>query len=110
MCSGTKGLVMALYNVRNLGQGSEGVRRRKDIKNFFTHTMPRAEILLLQEHHFGADDCEAKTRRIEFKGGAGLWNATFNAATGRFTGGTAILTSARILQSLEHHGVIVAGT
>lgn len=98
-----------MYNVRSLCQGKNGARKRCDIRNFIKKADPRPEIILLQETHMGIRDCIASTSQLHFKGGKQFWNeAKYSAITGKYTGGTGILISERLVPFIENHGVIIS--
>ena len=101
---------MATQNVRCLGQGFTGRRKRQEIKDVFKHTKPTTDILLLQEVKLPEAACLKQARFLEFKGGSSLWNeSTFSAQSGRFQGGTGIVLSERLTQIVTHHGVLYPG-
>ena len=82
-------LTIATQNVRGLGQGLAGRRKRKELKSLFQLTTPPTEILLLQEVKLSEEACLRQARYIEFRGGTSLWNeGSFLAQSGRFKGGT----------------------
>jgi len=96
------------YNVRSLGLGKKGVRKRSDIRNYLKNAEPRLEIILLQETHFGIRDCLTSTSQLHLKGGKQFWNeARYSAATGKYTRGTAIIVAERLVPFIEEHGVII---
>ena len=103
-------LTIATQNVRSLGQGLAGRRKRKEIKNFFKLTTPTTDILLLQETKLPEEACLKQARYIEFRGGTSLWNeSSFSAQSGRFKGGTGIVLSERIAAAVTHHGILYPG-
>ena len=65
---------IATQNVRCLGQGFTGRKKRKEIKDFFRQTTPPTDILLLQEVKLPEEACLKQARFIEAKGGSSLWN------------------------------------
>ena len=82
-------LTIATQNVRGLGQGLAGRRKRKELKSLFQLTTPPTEILLLHEVKLSEEACLRQARYIEFRGGTSLWNeGSFLAQSGRFKGGT----------------------
>ena len=103
-------LTVGTQNVRGLGQGLAGRRKRKELKTIFTHTTPPTDILLLQEIKLPEDACLQQARYIEFRGGTSLWNeGSFSAQSGRFKGGTGIILSERMAASVTHHGILYPG-
>lgn len=101
-------LVIASHNVRSLGQGIQGVRKRCDLRDFYTRAEPQPQILLLQEHHYSSEDCMELTDQLQFKGGLSLWNnATFSPDGGRFSGGTGISASKLFADKIVDCGVLV---
>lgn len=103
-------VTIATQNIRGLGQGFLGKRKRKELKSLFTHTTPSTDILLLQETKLPKLTCLKQARFVEFRGGTSLWNeASFSAQSGRFKGGTGIILSKRLAASITHHGVLYPG-
>lgn len=103
-------ITIATQNVRGLGQGFTGSRKRKELKDVFKQTTPPTDILLLQETKISEQAYLKQARLIEFKGGSSLWNeATFSARTARFTGGTCIIVSERVSTMVIQHGVLYPG-
>ena len=103
-------IAIATQNTRGLGQGFIGKRKRKEIQNIFQNTTPKADILLLQETKLSEEASLKQARFIETRGGSSLWNAaSFSAQSGRYTGGTSIVLSERLVESITHHGVLFPG-
>ena len=103
-------ITIATQNIRSLGQGLVGRRKRKEIKTFYKQTTPSTHILLLQETKIPEIACLKQARFIEFKGGISLWNeGAFSAHSGRFKGGTAIILSERMAMNVLHHGTVYPG-
>jgi exonuclease III len=103
-------LTVGTQNVRGLGQGLAGRRKRKELKTIFTHTTPSTDILLLQETKLPEEACLQQARYIEFRGGTNLWNeGSFSAQSGRIKGGTSIILSERMAASVTHHGILYPG-
>ena len=103
-------LMIATKNTRCLGQGFFGRRKRKEIQHLFKHTVPRADIILLQETKLPEEACLKQARFIEGKGGTSLWNeASFSAQTGKYTGGTGIILSEKTSLAGTHHGILFPG-
>ena len=103
-------LTLATRNVRCLGQGFIGRRKRKEIKDFFAHTTPPTNILLLQEIKIPEAACLKQARFIEPKGGISFWNeSSFSTQSSRFKGGTSIVLSEHMAQTITHHGVLYPG-
>ena len=103
-------VTIATQNIRSLGKGFLGKKKRKDIKSLFTHATPSTDILLLQETKLPESICLKHARFVEFRGGSSLWNeASFSAQSGRFKGGTGIILSERMASSITHHGVLYPG-
>lgn len=103
-------ITIATQNVRSLGQGFIGRRKRKEIKTLFKLTTHPANILLLQETKSPEAACLKQARFIESKGGSSLWNeVTFSAQSGRFKGGTGIILSERTTTLVSHHGILYPG-
>ena len=103
-------ITIATQNVRCLGQGFVGRRKRKELKDVFKHTKPITDLLLLQEVKLPEAACIKQARFLEFRGGSSLWNeSTFSAQSGRFQGGTGIVLSERLAQAVTNHGVLYPG-
>ena len=62
-------LTVATLNVRCLGQGFIGRRKRKDIKDIFKYTTHPTDILVLHEVKLPKIACMKQARFIEPKGG-----------------------------------------
>ena len=100
-------LTVASQNVRCLGQGFIGRRKRKEIKDIFKNTKHPTDILVLHEVKLPENACMKQARFIEPKGGTSFWNeGTFSAQTCRFTGGTGIVLAEHLIQSITNHGVL----
>lgn len=103
-------LTVATQNVRGLGQGLAGRRKRKELRNLCQLTTPPTDILMLQETKLLEDACLRQKRNIEFKRGTSLWNeGSFSAQSGRVKGGTCIILSERMSAAVTHHGVLFPG-
>ena len=103
-------LTIASQNVRGLGHGFLGSRKRKELKDIFKQTTPATDILLLQETKISENASLKQARFIEFRGGSSLWNeATFSAQTARYTGGTGIILSEKLSTLVVQHGVLYPG-
>ena len=103
-------ITIATQNTRCLGQGLTGRRKRRDLKDLFKHTTPSTDILLLQETKISETASLKQARLIEFRKGTSLWNeGTFSARTVRFKGGTGIILSERMANSVTSHGVLYPG-
>ena len=103
-------ITIATQNVRGLGHGFNGKRKRKEIQNLYQNTTPIADIILLKETKLSEDASLKQARIVEPKGGSSLWNeASFSALTGRFTRGTGIVISKRLTTTITHHGVLFPG-
>lgn len=103
-------LNIASLNVQNFGRGAAGARKRRDIRDFFRHTIPRPDILLIQEHKFSLQECKQKVRSLDFLRGNAFWNeAQYSAAKDSFKGGTGIVISPKISTMLVDHETIVPG-
>ena len=103
-------LTIATQNVRCLGQGFNGRRKRKEIKDIFKNTTTPTDILVLQEIKLTEAACLKQARFIEPKGGISFWNeGNFSAQTCRFTGGTSIVIGEHLIQSVTNHGVLYPG-
>jgi exonuclease III len=103
-------ITIASQNVRCLGQGFTGNRKRREIKDLYKRTTPQTDILLLQETKLPEAACLRQARFIEFKKGSSLWNeGSFSARTARFKGGTGIVLSERMAGIITSHGVLYPG-
>lgn len=101
-------LTIVTYNVRSLGQGKQGVKKRCDIRNYLKKADPKPDVLLLQETHMGIRDCMASTSQLHHKGGMKFWNeAKYSATTGKYIGGTSILVAEHLASLIEDHGVLI---
>lgn len=101
-------LVIASMNVRSLGQGIQGVRKRRKLRNFFRKAEPQPQVLLLQEHCYCIEDCMEQLDQLQFRGGTSIWNnATYSADGGRFSGGTGISLSRELSDRLLESAVLV---
>lgn len=105
-----KNLTLLSLNTQSLGTGTSGVQKRAELKRFLAGTTPRADVVLIQEHHLSIQYYILKGNKLLYMGGAGLWNdATYSAQSQRHQGGTAILLSAKTSSILEEHGVLTPG-
>lgn len=103
-------ITIASQNVRSLGKGFTGSRKRKEIKDIFKQTTPPTDILLLQETKSPELACLNQARLVEFRGGTSFWNeASFSAQTVRYTGGTGIILAERLSTLVIQHGVLYPG-
>jgi exonuclease III len=103
-------ITIASQNVRCLGRGFTGNRKRREIKDLYKRTTPQTDILLLQETKLPESACLKQARFIEFKKGSSLWNeGSFSAHTTRFKGGTGIILSERMTEVITGHGVLYLG-
>lgn len=103
-------LTIATQNVRCLGQGFNGRRKRKEIKDIFKNTTPPTDVLVLQEIKLPEAACLKQARFIEPKGGVSFWNeGNFSAQTCRFTGGTCIVLAEHLAHAVTNHGVLYPG-
>ena len=103
-------ITIATQNVRCLGQGFMGNRKRKEIKEIYKQTTPPTDVLLLQETKLPEAACLKQARFIEFKNGTSLWNeGSFSARTIRFKGGTGIILTERMAGLITGHGVLYPG-
>lgn len=95
-------LTLVSLNTQSLGTGTLGVRKRAELKRYLAGTTPRADVVLIQEHHLPIQDCIQKGNKLLYRGGLGLWNdATYSAQSQRHQGGTTILLSAKSSAILE---------
>lgn len=102
-------LIAITYNVQSLCQGKKGVRKRCDIRNFINKSVPKPEVILLQEIHYGIRDCIANTSQLHFKRGLQFWNESkFSATSGKYKGSTTILVSEQLAPYVEDHGVLIS--
>lgn len=100
-------LVIASHNVRSLGQGMQGVRKRCDLRAFYRKANPQPQVILLQEHHYSAEDCADLTIQLEFRGGVSFWNnASYSPDGGRFSGGTGISIAKSLADKVLECGVL----
>lgn len=103
-------LTLASFNVQGLGRDLIGVRKRRDIRDFFQKSHPRPDTLMVQEHKLSLEKGKKNSKQLEFGKGLSLWNeALYNANTDSFNGGTALLISDRITSMVKEHGVIIPG-
>lgn len=103
-------ITIATQNVRGLGQGFVGKRKRKEIQDLYTNATPKAEVLLLQETKLPEEASLKQARFVETRGGSSLWNeASFSARTSKYTGGTGIILSERMATAVTHHGILFPG-
>lgn len=103
-------LTIATQNVRGLGQGFAGKRKRQELKDLFKHTTPPADVILLQETKLPEAASLNQARFMEQKGGISLWNeAPFSAHSARYKGGTGMIISERLATNLTNHGVVYPG-
>lgn len=102
-------LTCITYNIHSLGQGKTGAKKRCDARNFIKKADLQPKVILLQEIHLGIRDCISNTSQLHFKGGRQFWNeAKYSVSIGKYTGGTGILVSERLVPYIEHHGVIIS--
>ena len=59
-------LTIATQNVRGLGHGFAGHRKRREIRDVFKQTTPPTDILLLQEVKLPEIACLKQARIVEF--------------------------------------------
>ena len=103
-------LCIATFNVHGLGSGAESVKKQCQIKRMFETKESPPNVILLQEHFMSANFCQKRTRHLPFRGGKGLWNpATTSSLTTRLRGGTSILLSAQIEETIQAEGIIQDG-
>lgn len=103
-------ITIATQNVRYLGQGFMGNRKRKELKEIFKRTTPTTDVHLLQETKVPEDACLKQARFIEFRNGLSLWNeGSFSARTTRYKGGTSIVIAERMADLITGHGVLYPG-
>lgn len=103
-------LSIGSWNVRSLGQGLQGTRKRSEIKSFLTRQVPQCEIILLQEHCFSMEDCLDSTQQLHFRGGCSFWNNALYTATGdKYHAGTALLLSKTFKDRITGKGAPVEG-
>jgi exonuclease III len=93
-----------------MGQGFIGRKKPKEIITLFKHTTPTTDVLLLQEVKLPETACIKHANFIELKGGSYLWNeGSFSAQSGKYTGGTGNVFSAKMAAVVTHHGVLFPG-
>jgi exonuclease III len=103
-------ITIATQNVRGMGQGFMGRRKRQELKDLFKNTIPPTDIILLQEIKIPELACLNQARFLELKGGSSLWNeATFSAQSARYKGGTGMVLSERLATTITNHGVLYPG-
>nr|PNR49067.1 hypothetical protein PHYPA_010963 [Physcomitrium patens] len=103
-------LTLTSLNVQGLGRDIIGVRKRREIRDFFQKSQPKPEIILVQEHKLSLEEGKRHTKQIEFARGVSLWNeATYCADKDSFKGGTGILLPEKIASLICEHGVIMKG-
>lgn len=101
---------IASMNVRSLGQGLHGARKRCEVRDFLRRTTPQVEILLLQEHCYSLEDCLDKTHQLHFQHGASYWNNALYSANGnKFHAGTAISLSRKFAELVIHTAAPIEG-
>lgn len=109
MMKGDK-LTIATQNVRGLGHGFTGHRKRREIRDLFRQTNPPTDILLLQEVKLPELACLKQARSVEFRKGTSLWNeSSFSARTTKYKGGTSIIIAEHLTSSITDHGVLYPG-
>lgn len=103
-------LTIATQNTRGLGQGFAGNKKRREIKDLFSHSSPPTDILLLQETKLPEAASLKQARFIEFRKGTSFWNeGSFSARTTKYKGGTGIIISERLTDCITNHGVLYPG-
>lgn len=103
-----KQLVIASQNIRSLGQGMLGIRKRKEFRNFIDKALLQSEIIPLQEHHLSLEDCLSITHQLDFKGGSSLRNnSLYNATDNHFKTCTAILAGSKLSSFIVKSGVVI---
>ena len=106
----TKELTLASWNIRSLGQGVHGARKRCGVRAFLRRATPHTEILLLQEHCYSLEDCLKLTTQLNFNGGDSFWNIALYIAEGnKFHAGTGILVSQNFVSKIVAKGILVDG-
>ncbi|KAG0595095.1 hypothetical protein M758_UG138900 [Ceratodon purpureus] len=87
-----------------------GVRKRREIKEFFSRSNPLPDILLIQEHKFTTKDCKRRLKQMDFLRGSSLLNeAVYSAERDSFRAGTGILLSPRLSPCIQAYGIILPG-
>lgn len=103
-------ITIATQNVRGLGQGFVGKRKRKEIQDLYKNATPKAEVILLQETKLPEEASLKQACFVETRGGSSLWNETsFSARTAKYTGGTGIILSERMAPAITHYGILFPG-
>jgi exonuclease III len=103
-------ITIATQNVRSLGRGFNGRRKRQEIRSLFRKTNPPTDILLVQETKLPEEACIKQARFIEFWGGSSLWNeGVFSAQSALFKGGTCIILAERMASKVTQHGILYPG-
>ena len=103
-------LTLATLNIQDLGRDMAGVRKRRELKEFFHRSNPQPDILLIQEHKFTLQECKRRLKQMDFLRGGSLWNeVTYSAAKDSFRAGTGIFISNRLVPTMKHHGIIMLG-
>lgn len=101
---------LASLNVRCLGRGLAGVRKRRKMKELFARVTPRPDILFLQEHKYSLEECQIRAQKVDFLRYTSRWSDTsYSAARDSFTGGIGMLLSKKLAEQICEHGVIDSG-
>lgn len=84
-----------------MGRSLEGIRKRRETKEFLQRITPRPTVALIQEHKFSLQECMKNTHHLEFNYGTALWSeATYLASKDSFKGGIGILLSCGIASKI----------
>ena len=103
-------LNIATMNVRSLGQGVHGVRKRCELCDFLRNTSPQVDVILIQDHCFSYEDCFSLTQQLQFRGGVSYWNnALYSAIGDKFHAGTGISISPSLSNRITGRGAPVEG-
>lgn len=101
---------LVTLNVQSLGRVSEGLRKRREIKELLPKTIPKPDVVLIQEHKYVLQECLTKTKHLDFLKGATLGNkASCSATEDLYKEGIGFLLSPEIAASITAHGIISPG-
>ncbi|KAG0571880.1 hypothetical protein KC19_VG050900 [Ceratodon purpureus] len=102
-------LTLATFNVQGLGRDMDGVRKRREFKEFFLRSNPKPDILMIHEDKFTLRDCNKRLKQMDFLRGSSYWNeAIYSAEKDSFRAGTGILLSPRLTPLVKSHGIIMS--
>jgi glutaredoxin 2 len=103
-------LTIVSYNVQVLGKGLARACKRHELRDFMLNAHPKPNVILLQEHRMDLQECSTRSPQLNFLKKAVLCNeAIYSAHEDSLAGGTTILLSKKVADSICQHGNIAQG-